>query len=156
MGIFSVLNFFIIISFLFMGGFLFVGVSIVIADSFSYGTQALIEILASCLIVPVIFEFFFILSSIILSFIFYIPLSGALSYKKLLTYIIYYINWLFLSSIVAFITLMTWGSLLVIIFIIKSGFKIKNKTVLEMLNWIPQKLKNKAMQIKEEITYQVP
>ena len=149
MGIFSVLNFFIIISFLFMGSFLLIGVGIGMADLFAYGTRALIDIAMFYLGIPVMFELLFMFCSMIISFIFYLFLSQKMSYWKLLLYIIYYVNWLFLSTIIVLLTLMTGGLILVFIFIFKKFFNIKDKTVWEILNRIPQELKNKAMRIKE-------
>lgn len=150
MWIFSVLNFSIIISFLFIGGLLLIGTAIGIADFYAYSSShTFFDTVMLYLIIPIMFELIFIICSVVLSFIFYFFVNQKMPYRKLLLYITYYINALFFTTINIFVILMTWGLILFFIFIIKKVFDIKNKTVLEILNWIPQRFKNNAIRIKE-------
>jgi hypothetical protein len=92
------------------------------------------------------------LSILVCSPIFYLILFRSLSYLNTLKYAAYYMAFLFTWLVLFISVLCSLGAIFVVLFLIKLFFEIKDKTVWQIYNFIPDLFRSKALFIEQQLT----
>ncbi len=145
---FLFVNFIIVVSFIAMLPGTCIGLLMALGTRPTPPLEAGFAIAAFCLFAePFLYGLFATIVSPVLYLI--LRLRCPISYINALKYIIFYVLYIYTVILIVLLTVFSFGTIFILIFIIKQILQIKTRSTSQILMYIPQKLRDKTLNIEQ-------